>query len=124
MDLDDKKVNVLIWKVQVGRIPLYLLDTNHPENSESARKITAELYGGDLEMRIKQEIVLGIGGAKAFHLLGLWPYVYHLNEGHAAFAALERIRQSMTTYRVPFDVALEAVAASTVFTHTRRCPQE
>lgn len=119
MDLDDKKVNVLIWKVQVGRIPLYLLDTNHPENPESARKITAELYGGDLEMRIQQEIVLGIGGAKAFHLLGLWPYVYHLNEGHAAFAALERIRQSMTTYRVPFDVALEAVAASTVFTtHT------
>lgn len=119
MDLDNKKVNVLIWKVQVGRIPLYLLDTNHPENSESARKITAELYGGDLEMRIQQEIVLGIGGAKAFHLLGLWPYVYHLNEGHAAFAALERTRQSMTTYRVPFDVALEAVAASTVFTtHT------
>lgn len=119
LDMENRKIKVLIWKVQVGRIPLYLLDTSHPDNSLNDRKITAELYGGDLEMRIRQEIVLGIGGAKAFHLLGLWPYVYHLNEGHAAFAALERIRQSMTTYRVPFDVALEAVAASTVFTtHT------
>jgi len=119
LELDGKTVKILIWKIQVGRVPLYLLDTSHPTNSESARRITAELYGGDLEMRIQQEIVLGIGGARAFHLLGLWPVVYHLNEGHAAFAALERIRQSMTTYRVTFDVAMEAVAASTVFTtHT------
>jgi glycogen phosphorylase len=119
LELDGKLVKVLIWKIQVGRVPLYLLDTNHTDNSESTRRITAELYGGDLEMRIQQEIVLGIGGARAFHLLGLWPFVYHLNEGHAAFAALERIRQTMTTYRVPFDMALEAVAASTVFTtHT------
>ncbi|MGC8907242.1 MAG: alpha-glucan family phosphorylase [Desulfomonilaceae bacterium] len=119
LELDGQSVKVLVWKIQVGRIPLYLLDTSHPDNSPTARRITAELYGGDLEMRIQQEIVLGIGGAKAFHLLGLWPLVYHLNEGHAAFAALERIRQSMATYRVPFDVAMEAVAASTVFTtHT------
>lgn len=119
MDLGGKPVKVMIWKVQVGRIPLYLLDTSHPSNAPEERRITAELYGGDSEMRIRQEILLGMGGAKAFHLLGLWPLVYHLNEGHAAFAALERIRQSMTTYRVPFDVALEAVAASTVFTtHT------
>jgi glycogen phosphorylase len=119
MDLGGRSVKVMIWKVQVGRIPLYLLDTSHPSNAPEERRITAELYGGDSEMRIRQEILLGMGGAKAFHLLGLWPLVYHLNEGHAAFAALERIRQSMTTYRVPFDVALEAVAASTVFTtHT------
>lgn len=119
MELGDRKVKVMIWKLQVGRIPLYLLDTSHPANAPEERRITAELYGGDSEMRIRQEILLGMGGARAFHLLGLWPLVYHLNEGHAAFAALERIRQSMITYRVPFDVALEAVAASTVFTtHT------
>ncbi|MGO9572540.1 MAG: alpha-glucan family phosphorylase [Desulfomonilaceae bacterium] len=119
LDLGKTKVKILIWKVQVGRVPLYLLDTSHPSNSESSRRITAELYGGGPGMRLQQEIVLGIGGARALHLLGLWPFVYHLNEGHAAFAALERVRQSMTTYRVPFDVALETVAASTVFTtHT------
>ena len=119
MDLESKKVRVLIWKVQVGRVPLYVLDTSHPSNTESARRITAELYGGDVEMRMQQEIVLGVGGARALHLLGLWPVVYHMNEGHAAFAALERIRQTMLTYRVSFDVALESVAASTVFTtHT------
>ena len=71
----------------MGRVPLYLLDTNDPSNSDAARAITSELYGGDIEMRIQQEIVLGIGGARALHLLGLWPFVYHLNEGHAAFAA-------------------------------------
>lgn len=119
LDLESRKVKVLIWKIQVGRVPLYVLDTSHPSNSESARRITAELYGGDVEMRMQQEIVLGIGGARALHLLGLWPVVYHMNEGHAAFAALERIRQTMLTYRVSFDVALESVAASTVFTtHT------
>jgi len=119
LDLDARPVKILVWKIQVGRIPLYLLDSSHPSNADSARRITAQLYGGDVEMRIQQEIVLGIGGARAIHLLGLWPFVYHLNEGHAAFAALERIRQTMPTYRVPFDVAAESVAASTVFTtHT------
>ncbi len=119
LELDRTNVKILVWKIQVGRIPLYLLDSSHPSNSESSRRITAELYGGGPEMRIQQEIVLGVGGARALHLLGLWPSVYHLNEGHAAFAALERIRQSMIAYKVPFDVALETVAASTVFTtHT------
>ncbi len=111
--------HIHVWKAQVGRIALYLLDSSDSSNPDHIRKITSELYGGDLEMRMQQEVVLGIGGAKALHMLGLWPYVYHLNEGHAAFAALERIRQTMTTYRVPFDVAMEAVSASTVFTtHT------
>ncbi len=119
LDLADSNVKILIWRVQVGRIPLYLLDTNDPSNTDAARRITAQLYGGDVERRIQQEIVLGIGGARALHLLGLWPFVYHLNEGHAAFGALERIRQTMTTYKVPFDVAAESVVASTVFTtHT------
>lgn len=119
MEMAGKDVKVRVWRVQVGRIPLYLLDTNAPSNSESARRITQALYSGDSEMRIQQEILLGIGGARALHMLGLWPFVYHLNEGHAAFAALERIRQTMTTYKVPFDVAAESVAASTVFTtHT------
>ncbi|MFH0959336.1 MAG: alpha-glucan family phosphorylase [Pseudomonadota bacterium] len=119
IELDDVTVKILIWKVQVGRIPLYLLDSSHPSNPESARRITAELYGGDLEMRIQQEIILGIGGARALYLLGLWPFVYHLNEGHAAFAAFERIRQTMTIYKTSFEVAMEAVTASTVFTtHT------
>jgi len=119
IELADVSVKILIWKVQVGRIPLYLLDSSHPSNPESARRITAELYGGDLEMRIQQEIVLGIGGARALYLLGLWPFVYHLNEGHAAFAAFERIRQTMTIYKTSFEVAMEAVTASTVFTtHT------
>lgn len=119
LGLDGKSVKILVWKVQVGRIPLYLLDSSHPSNPDTARRITAELYGGDLEMRIKQEIVLGVGGARALHLLGLWPFVYHLNEGHAAFAALERIRQTMITYKTSFEVAMEAVTASTVFTtHT------
>ena len=119
VDLAGEVVKVRIWKIQVGRVPLYMLDSNDPANSREARSITAELYGGDQEMRIRQEIVLGTGGAKALHLLGFWPFVYHLNEGHAAFAALERIRLTMRSYRVPFDVAMEAVAASTVFTtHT------
>ncbi len=119
LDVGGDRVKTLIWKIQVGRIPLYLLDTSDPSNSVEGRKITAELYGGDLEMRIRQEITLGIGGAKALHLLGFWPFVYHLNEGHAAFAALERTRQSMVAYGAPFEVALEAVASSTVFTtHT------
>ncbi|MCL5122928.1 MAG: alpha-glucan family phosphorylase [Deltaproteobacteria bacterium] len=119
LELDGVSVKILIWKVQVGRIPLYLLDSSHPSNPASKRLITAELYGGDLEMRIMQEIVLGVGGARALHLLGLWPFVYHLNEGHAAFAALERIRQTMITYKTSFEIAMEAVTASTVFTtHT------
>ena len=119
LEVGAELVKVLVWRVQVGRISLYVLDTNDPSNSVESRKITAELYGGDIDMRIRQEIVLGIGGARALHALGLWPFVYHLNEGHAAFAALERIRQNMTTFRVPFEVAREAVSASTVFTtHT------
>ncbi len=119
MDITGVTAKIMIWKAQVGRVPLYLLDSSHPSNPEFIRKITSELYGGDTETRIQQEIVLGIGGSRALHKLGVWPFVYHMNEGHAAFSALERIRLTMSIYRVPFDVALEAVSASTVFTtHT------
>ncbi|MBP7867112.1 MAG: alpha-glucan family phosphorylase [Acidobacteria bacterium] len=112
-------VRAKVWKVQVGRIPLYLLDTNIPENPPDVRDITAELYGGDLEMRIRQEILLGIGGVRALRELGIHPSVYHMNEGHSAFASLERIRLLMEEHGISFDAAREAVFASNTFTtHT------
>ncbi len=112
-------VKIRIWRVQVGRIPLYLLDTNNIENSDANRDITSQLYGGDLEMRLKQEIVLGIGGARALQTLGLHPNVYHMNEGHSAFVSLERIRNLTVEKGLTFDEAKEIVFANNVFTtHT------
>src|ERR1700745_4370587 len=88
----DRQVFARLWELRVGRISLFLLDTDIPENSAEDRLITAELYGGDLEMRMRQEIMLGIGGVKALAALGIQPDVFHMNEGHSAFLALERIR--------------------------------
>src|SRR6201993_375165 len=88
-----RPVTAKVWELQIGRIKLYLLDTDIQQNSPEDRLITEQLYGGDLEMRIRQEIVLGIGGVKALDALGINPDVYHMNEGHSAFLALERIRQ-------------------------------
>src|SRR5437868_4440748 len=88
----DRDVFAKIWELHVGRINLYLLDTDTPENNVEDRLITAELYGGDLEMRMRQEIVLGIGGMKTLSTLGINADVFHMNEGHSAFLALERIR--------------------------------
>ena len=114
-----REVKAFVWKVQVGRNPLYLLDTNHPENSVVDRKITSELYGGDQEKRIQQEIVLGMGGIRMLTALGLEPPVLHTNEGHAAFLILERIRQLMKAEGLTFDAAREASIAGVVFTtHT------
>jgi glycogen phosphorylase len=114
-----RSVHARIWRAQVGRVPLYLLDTNIPDNTPDDRDITDQLYGGDLEMRIRQEIVLGIGGVRALAALGLEPPVCHMNEGHSAFAALERARQIMEAKRLSFSAACEASAAGTVFTtHT------
>ncbi len=114
-----RRVLSQIWKVAVGRITLYLLDTNIAANSPEDRAITASLYGGDSEMRIQQEILLGIGGFKALLAMGLEPTVCHMNEGHAAFMALERIRHIRNTLNVSFDEALEATRVSNVFTiHT------
>jgi starch phosphorylase len=108
-----------VWKIQVGRAVLYLLDTNLAVNDPDSRQITARLYGGDLEMRIRQEILLGIGGIRALYRLGHTPDVCHMNEGHSAFLALERIRMLMDRRQLSFEEAREALAASNVFTtHT------
>jgi len=114
-----RMVAAQIWEVHLGRVRLYLLDTNVEENSPGDRAITSELYGGDVETRIQQEIVLGIGGVVALHELGIHPTVYHMNEGHSAFMALERSRRCMESNNVPFEVALEATRAGNLFTtHT------
>jgi starch phosphorylase len=112
-------VKARIWRVQVGRTPLYLLDSNVKENSPRAREITSALYGGDRETRIRQEILLGIGGVRALRALGLSPTVYHMNEGHSALLAIERIRMLMKDRNLSFAEAREQVFASNVFTtHT------
>src|SRR5437762_5396829 len=115
----DREVFARLWELRVGRINVYLLDTDIPENSAEDRLITAELYGGDLEMRMRQEIVLGIGGVKALTALGIQPDVFHMNEGHSAFLALERIRLNIVEKKLDFYSALQLVAAANVFsTHT------
>ncbi|MEW4526470.1 alpha-glucan family phosphorylase [Maioricimonas sp. JC845] len=108
-----------VWRLNVGRVPLYLLDTNIPENSDEDRKLTARLYGGDHRTRIRQEIMLGIGGVRALTALGINPRVIHMNEGHSAFAPLEIIRMRIKNDGLSFDDALRETAASGVFTtHT------
>ncbi len=112
-------VVVAVWKVQVGRVPLYLLDTDLNENSPELRGTTAQLYGGNRETRIRQEIVLGVGGVRALKAMGLTPTVIHMNEGHSAFSALERINLLRQDCGLSFDAAREVVQASTIFTtHT------
>lgn len=119
LNLAGQRVLVQAWKVQVGRLPLVLLDTNLPENSREAQEITDQLYGGGIETRIRQEIVLGMGGFRMLRAMDLDPVVCHLNEGHSAFSALERIRQLVLEGGLRFAEALEAVRAGTVFTtHT------
>src|SRR6202140_510109 len=115
----DREVFAKIWQLQVGRVNLYLLDTETPENNAEDQLITAELYGGDLEMRMRQEIMLGIGGVKALSALGIEAEVFHMNEGHSAFLALERIRLNVVAKKLDFYSALQVVAAANVFTtHT------
>jgi len=117
--LPGRDVMLKIWRIQVGRVPLYLLDANIPQNRPEDRGITAQLYGGDQNTRIQQEIVLGIGGIRALKALGRMPTVCHMNEGHAAFTGLERIRLLMEEHKLDFAAALEAVKAGTCFTtHT------
>jgi starch phosphorylase len=107
------------WQVQVGRVKLYLLDSNDAANFPAHRGITSELYGGGPELRLKQEMVLGIGGWRLLHALGIRPDVCHLNEGHAAFAVLERARTFMEENGQHFEVALAATRAGNLFTtHT------
>lgn len=119
VDLPGEVLKARLWKAQVGRVSLFLLDTNIGENPQHLRGLTARLYGGDLEMRIRQEILLGIGGIRALWAMGLEPRVIHMNEGHSAFAGLERIRVFMQEHQLTLEAALELVASSSVFTtHT------
>jgi starch phosphorylase len=117
--LPGHSVWVRAWQVQVGRVKLCLLDSNDPANSPARRAITSELYGGGPEQRLKQELLLGIGGWRVLGALGIQPEVCHLNEGHAAFAVLERARGFMHETGQPFDVALAVTRAGNLFTtHT------
>lgn len=102
VELPHRTVAAQVWSVNVGRLRLLLLDTNIPTNSAEDRKITYQLYGGDLEMRLRQELVLGIGGYRALEAVGLEPTVYHMNEGHSAFLGLERVVRLMETQNLSF----------------------
>ena len=115
----DRHVFVKVWKCLIGRVTLYLLDTNIPENSPEDQAITDQLYGGNTETRIQQEFVLGIGGVRALSLMGIRPLVCHINEGHAAFLSLERIRLLMKDTGLSFREARVATGGGNLFTtHT------
>ncbi len=119
VDFKGEPVAVAIRLIRTGRVSLYMLDTNIPDNPPEFRGTTSQLYGGDREMRLRQEIVLGIGGVRALKALGIEPTVIHMNEGHSAFSALERINILRRENGLSFDAAREVVLASTVFTtHT------
>jgi starch phosphorylase len=112
-------VRAQVWRAQVGRVPLYLLDTNVDGNPDWARAITDTLYGGDRRHRLQQELVLGVGGVRALRELGIEPSVFHLNEGHSAFLQLERMRELVEDHGLPREAAATRLRASTVFTtHT------
>jgi starch phosphorylase len=115
----ERVVKVRVWKLQVGRVPLYLLDTDFDANDQDDREITGQLYGGDRDMRIRQEIILGMGGVRALMAMGIRPSVYHMNEGHAAFMTLERVRNLLEHEDISIEEATEAVKVASVFTtHT------
>ena len=119
MELLGKPIYIKLWQITVGRIHLYLMDTDIDKNEPDVREITLRLYGGDKEMRIRQEIILGMGGVKALKLLGYNPTLYHMNEGHSSFLILELIQNIMSEKQVSFDIAKEVATSETVFTtHT------
>ena len=119
VDTRSGKIYAKVWQVDVGRIPLYLLDTNVEQNSQEDRELTAQLYGGNQRTRIRQELILGVGGVRALTALGIYPRVFHMNEGHSAFASLEFIRMRQQDDGLSFHDAIREVAASGVFTtHT------
>ncbi|MEW9700617.1 alpha-glucan family phosphorylase [Paenibacillus sp. SI8] len=113
-----RTISLHVWRVQVGRNAVYLLDADHEANQQADKDLTAQLYGGNQDTRIVQEILLGIGGVKALRAIGYYPNVYHINEGHAAFLTLERLRE-LLHLSLPFHAAVETVRSATVFTtHT------
>jgi phosphorylase/glycogen(starch) synthase len=117
--LPGRIMHARIWYLEVGRIRLYLLDTDFEKNLPEDRVVSHQLYGGDNENRLKQELLLGVGGIRALAALGIKPNLYHLNEGHSAFCGLERIRRMMKTKQFTFNEAKEIVRSSTLFTtHT------
>lgn len=119
VDLPGRSVKAIIWRAQVGRIPLYLLDTNIDENNKRDQDLTDYLYGGDLETRVQQEILLGMGGFKALKALGINPTILHINEGHSAFLSLEKIKTYMKENSLSFKEAIELTRTSNIFTtHT------
>lgn len=119
IDLPSRKVYARVAKVNVGRVSLFLLDTDITANEQTDREITDVLYGGDAEHRICQELVLGVGGIRALKMMGIYPTVVHMNEGHSAFSALERIRAGMAEEGLSYNEARELVKGSTIFTtHT------
>lgn len=120
LKLPGKNLYLKVWQINVGRIKLYLLDSDIPENTdEMYRNITLRLYGGDQEMRIQQEIVLGMGGVNLLRTLGLDPNIYHMNEGHSSFLLIEVIKNIIKEKKVSFDIARDITSAKTVFTtHT------
>ncbi len=117
--LENKTLYLKLWQINVGRIKLYLMDSDIEQNEEEFKNITLRLYGGDKEMRIRQEIVLGMAGVKALKVLGYNPSVYHMNEGHSSFLTLELIKNIMEEKQISFEMAKEIATVKTVFTtHT------
>jgi starch phosphorylase len=117
--LGDDTLTAQIWRADVGRVPLYLLDADIDDNARHVRQVTDRLYGGDVEHRLRQEILLGVGGVRALQALGVDAQVFHTNEGHAGFLGLERIRQAITDDGLTYREAIEAVRAGSIFTtHT------
>ena len=114
-----RRIYLKVWQINVGRIKLYLLDSDIEKNNPEDRDVTLRLYGGDQEMRIRQEIILGMGGVNTLKKLGLTPTVYHMNEGHSAFLNLELIKNTIRDKQVSFDIARDIASSKTVFTtHT------
>ncbi|MBN1798713.1 MAG: alpha-glucan family phosphorylase [Spirochaetales bacterium] len=119
VEFPGRKVHARVWEIKVGRVSIYLFDTDIQENSAADRAITAKLYGGGKQVRIEQEILLGIGGIRLLDKLNIKPLVYHLNEGHSAFLIIERLINLISSYNLNLQAAKEVIKASTVFTtHT------
>ncbi len=118
VEFPDRTVTLGLWEIRIGRIPLYLLDSNLDPNSDFDKQLTARLYWSDLDRRVMQEMLLGVGGVRALRALGYNPSVWHMNEGHAAFLTLERARELVAERRY-FEQAIEKTCGQNVFTtHT------